>query len=259
MISKLLFKCGRVSINLVKEMGDMVILLFNTIIWMFTPPFRIRNIFRQMEFVGIKSTVVIILTGIFAGMVVALGSYTGFKRFGGETLLGPTVALAMARELGPVMTALMVTARAGSAMAAELGTMRVTEQIDALDTMAVNSVQYLIVPRILAGISMVPVLTVICAGIGILGGYVVSVNLLGLNPGIYMAKTIEYVEFSDILKGLYKAVFFGFILSLISCYKGFYAKGGAEGVGKATTEAVVLSSISILIGNYILTSFLFIS
>jgi len=210
-----------------------------------------------MEFVGIKSILVIVLTGIFAGMVVALGSYTGFKRFGGESLLGATVALAMARELGPVMTALMVTARAGSAMAAELGTMRVTEQIDALATMAVNPIQYLIVPRVLAGIFMVPVLTIVCASIGILGGYFVSVGLLGLNPGIYMANTVEYMEFLDIVKGLSKGFFFGFILSLISCYKGFYARGGAEGVGKATTEAVVFSSVAILIGNYILTSFLF--
>lgn len=257
MVSRILFRLGEICIHFVKEMGEIAMLLLNTISWMFTPPLRIRNIFRQMESVGIKSALVIILTGIFAGMVVALGSYTGFKRFGGESLLGMTVALAMARELGPVMTALMVTARAGSAMAAELGTMRVTEQIDALATMAVNPIQYLIVPRVLAGIFMVPILTIVCASIGILGGYFVSVGLLGLNPGIYMANTVEYVEFLDIAKGVSKGFFFGFIISLISCYKGFYARGGAEGVGKATTEAVVFSSVAVLIGNYILTSFLF--
>jgi len=142
-------------------------------------------------------------------------------------------------------------------MAAELGTMRVTEQIDALATMAVNPVQYLIVPRVLAGIFMVPILTIVCASIGILGGYFVSVGLLGINPGIYMANTVEYVEFLDIAKGVSKGFFFGFIISLISCYKGFYARGGAEGVGKATTEAVVFSSVAVLVGNYILTSFLF--
>jgi len=257
MVSRILFRLGEICTHFVKEMGEIAMLLLNTISWMFTPPLRIRNIFRQMESVGIKSALVIILTGIFAGMVVALGSYTGFKRFGGESLLGMTVALAMARELGPVMTALMVTARAGSAMAAELGTMRVTEQIDALATMAVNPVQYLIVPRVLAGIFMVPILTIVCASIGILGGYFVSVGLLGLNPGIYMANTVEYVKFLDIAKGVSKGFFFGFIISLISCYKGFYARGGAEGVGKATTEAVVFSSVAVLIGNYILTSFLF--
>lgn len=257
MVSRILFRLGEICIHFVKEMGEIAMLLLNTISWMFTPPLRIRNIFRQMESVGIKSALVIILTGIFAGMVVALGSYTGFKRFGGESLLGMTVALAMARELGPVMTALMVTARAGSAMAAELGTMRVTEQIDALATMAVNPIQYLIVPRVLAGIFMVPILTIVCASIGILGGYFVSVGLLGLNPGIYMANTVEYVEFLDIAKGVSKGFFFGFIISLISCYKGFYARGGAEGVGKATTEAVVFSSVAVLIGNYVLTSFLF--
>lgn len=257
MVSRVLFQLGQICTHFVKEMGEIAMLLANTISWMFTPPFRIRNIFRQMESVGIKSALVIILTGIFAGMVVALGSYTGFKRFGGESLLGMTVALAMARELGPVMTALMVTARAGSAMAAELGTMRVTEQIDALATMAVNPVQYLIVPRVLAGIFMVPILTIVCASIGILGGYFVSVGLLGINPGIYMANTVEYVKFLDIVKGVSKGFFFGFIISLISCYKGFYARGGAEGVGKATTEAVVFSSVAVLVGNYILTSFLF--
>jgi phospholipid/cholesterol/gamma-HCH transport system permease protein len=250
-------RLGELFTNFLRETGGISLLLFDTVTWMVTPPFRIRNIFKQMEFVGIKSIWVIILTGVFGGMVVALGSYTGFRRFGGESLLGSTVALAMARELGPVLTGLMVTARAGSGMAAELGTMRVTEQIDALATMAVNPVQYLVVPRIIAGVLMVPVLTIVCAAIGILGGYFVSVSLLGLNPGLYMANTIQYVEVADILKGVFKGFSFGFILSLISCYKGFYATGGAEGVGRVTTEAVVLSSISILIGNYILTSFLF--
>ncbi len=190
-------------------------------------------------------------------MVFALQSYYGFKMFGGESLVGATVALGVTRELGPVFTALMVTGRVGSAMTAELGTMKVTEQIDALHTMSVNPIHYLVMPRIVAAILMLPVLTIVSDFVGILGGYFVGVELLKINSGIFIAKIVEYVDFEDIYNGLIKAACFGLILSLIGCYKGINTTGGAEGVGKATTQSVVLSSITIFISDYFLTSFMF--
>jgi phospholipid/cholesterol/gamma-HCH transport system permease protein len=221
------------------------------------PPFKLSYIFKQMEFIGVRSVFVIILTGAFTGMVLALQSYYGFKKFGSEGLVGATVALSMTRELGPVLTSLMVAGRAGSAMAAELGTMRVTEQIDALTAMALNPIKYLVTPRIIAAFFMLPVLTVISDFIGIIGGYLVGVKLLVINEGAYIDKMIKFVELNDIYNGLIKSAVFGVILSIVSCYKGFYAKGGAEGVGRATTEAVVASSVTILVTDYILTSFMF--
>ena len=234
-----------------------MLLLISAIVWMFRPPFRLRVIFKQMEFVGVNSIFVVLITGAFTGMVFALQSYYGFRMFRGESLVGATVALAVTRELGPVFTALMVTGRVGSAMTAEIGTMRVTEQIDALHTMSVNPIHYLVMPRIVAAVLMLPVLTIVSDFIGIVGGYFVGVNLLKINSGIFMAKIIELVELDDILNGLIKAAFFGLILSLIGCYKGMNTTGGAEGVGKATTQSVVLSSVTIFISDYFLTSFMF--
>ncbi len=210
-----------------------------------------------MEFVGVKSIFVVVLTGTFTGMVLALQGYHGFRMFSAESLVGSTVALGMTRELGPVLTSLMVTARAGSAMAAELGTMRVTEQIDALSVMAANPVKHLIVPRVIAGVIMVPVLTIVSDFMGILGGYFVGVVLLNINSGIFVKNITRYVELDDIYNGLIKATVFGLILSLVGCYKGFNTSGGAEGVGKATTEAVVLASITILVSDYFLTAIMF--
>jgi len=210
-----------------------------------------------MEFVGVNSLTVVAITGIFTGMVLALQTYYGFRLFGGESLVGATVALSMTRELGPVITSLMVTGRAGSAMAAELGTMRVTEQIDALYSMSVNPIQFLVVPRIIAGIIMLPVATVISDFIGVAGGYFVGVKLLKINSGIFMARIIEFVELQDIFNGLIKSACFGLILALVGCYKGFFTTGGAEGVGRATTQAVVISSVAILISDYLLTAVMF--
>jgi phospholipid/cholesterol/gamma-HCH transport system permease protein len=224
---------------------------------MFRPPFKLHNIFKQMEFVGVKSIFVVVLTGTFTGMVMALQGYHGFRMFSAESLVGSTVALGMTRELGPVLTSLMVTARAGSAMAAELGTMRVTEQIDALYVMAANPVKHLIVPRVIAGVLMVPLLTVVSDFTGILGGYFVGVHILGINSGIFIKNMTRLVDLNDIYNGLVKAACFGLILSLIGCYKGFNTYGGAEGVGRATTEAVVLASIAILISDYFLTAIMF--
>jgi phospholipid/cholesterol/gamma-HCH transport system permease protein len=250
-------RLGRAVLAGVEEMGKIILLFISVLGWMFRPPLKLHNIFKQMEFVGVKSIFVVVLTGTFTGMVMALQGYHGFRMFSAESLVGSTVALGMTRELGPVLTSLMVTARAGSAMAAELGTMRVTEQIDALYVMAANPVKHLIVPRVIAGVLMVPLLTVVSDFTGILGGYFVGVHILGINSGIFIKNITRLVDLNDIYNGLVKAACFGLILSLIGCYKGFNTYGGAEGVGRATTEAVVLASITILISDYFLTAIMF--
>lgn len=247
-------RIGKLAEGLIDSMGLMSIMLGQAAMLSFTPPVKFRNIFKQMEFVGVQSLFVVILTGFFAGGVLALQGFNALKRFGAESMVGPMVALSMARELGPVLTGLMVTGRAGSAMATELGTMRVTEQIDALSTMAVNPVKYLVAPRILAGVLMFPVLTVITEFVGIIGGYMVGVKLLGINAGVYIGRTTDFVEMEDVFMGLYKSVVFGLITTLVASYNGFYTTGGAEGVGKAATSSVVTASILILISNYLLTS-----
>ncbi len=239
------------------EFGRVWFMLMEVTYWTFRKPFKLNYLFKQMEFIGVKSLGIVIITGGFTGMVLALQTYYGFRRFSSEGLVGVTVALSMTRELGPVLTALMVTGRAGSAMAAELGSMRISEQIDALTVMALSPVKYLVVPRVVASLFMVPMLTVIADFIGIIGGYFVGVKLLGINEGIFINKMVRYVDLEDIYNGLVKAAVFGLVLSLISCYKGFYTKGGAEGIGKATTEAVVASSVTILISDYVLTSLMF--
>jgi phospholipid/cholesterol/gamma-HCH transport system permease protein len=250
-------RLGRAVLENVEEMGKILLLFLSVLAWMFRPPLKLRNILKQMEFVGVKSIFVVVLTGTFTGMVLALQGYHGFKMFSAESLVGSTVALGMTRELGPVLTSLMVTARAGSAMAAELGTMRVTEQIDALYVMAANPVKHLIVPRVIAGFLMVPLLTAVSDFMGILGGYFVGVHILNINSGVFIRNITRLVDLNDIYSGLVKAATFGLILSLVGCYKGFNTSGGAEGVGRATTEAVVLASISILVSDYFLTAIMF--
>ncbi|HEU20327.1 MAG TPA: ABC transporter permease [Deltaproteobacteria bacterium] len=256
-ISIALDNFGRAVLSNVEEMGKILLLFVSTLVWMVRPPLKVRLIFKQMEFVGVKSIYVVVLTGTFTGMVLALQSYYGFRMFSAESLVGSTVALSMTRELGPVLTALMVTARAGSAMAAELGTMRVTEQIDALYVMAANPVKHLIVPRIVASVFMLPILTIVSDFMGIMGGYFVGVTILNINEGSFVRNITRYVDLDDLYNGLIKAAVFGLILSLVGCYKGFNTSGGAEGVGRATTEAVVLSSITILISDYFLTAIMF--
>ena len=243
--------------NFIEQIGKMLIFFINILKWSFIPPFKLKNLIKQMERIGVDSIFVVVLTGIFSGMVLALESYYAFHMFRAESLVGVTVALSLTRELGPVLAALMVTARAGSSMAAELGTMRVTEQIDAMEVMAVNPIQYLIVPRILAGIFMMPLLTAVVDLIGVLGGYFIGVHVLNINEGLFWAKIYQYVNVSDLYNGLIKALFFGFILSFIGCYTGFHTTGGAEGVGKSTTRSVVISSVLILMADYILTAYLF--
>lgn len=241
----------------IEEAGKIIILFAQTLGWIFRPPFEGRELLKQMQEVGVRSFPVVMITAAFTGMVLALQSFTGFKRFGAETMVATVVALSMTRELGPVLTGLMVSGRVGSAMAAELGTMRVTEQIDALYTLATNPINYLVVPRFLATALMLPILVIFADVIGILGGYLVSVQILGANPTFYTRRTWNYLEFNDLFSGILKAFFFGMIIATISCYQGFSAQGGAEGVGQATTKAVVFSSLAILISNYFITVFLF--
>jgi phospholipid/cholesterol/gamma-HCH transport system permease protein len=257
MLKNFFHSIGSRSMVFIEESGKILMLLSDTVILIFRRPFNLKGIFKQMEEVGVKSIPVVLITGAFTGAVLALQSYTGFKRFNAEAFVGSVVALSMTRELGPVLAGLMVSGRVGSSMAAELGTMQVTEQIDALYTLAVNPVKYLIVPRLLAAFIMMPVLVIFADLIGITGGYIVSVNILGSNPYIYMERTWSYLELNDIYSGLLKACVFGIIIATVSCYQGFYTQGGAKGVGKATTKAVVLSCLLILIFNYIITALLF--
>ncbi len=255
-IKSLIDRLGRGVIDFLAEMGGMGLLFFKATLFIFRPPYRFRNLFKQMESIGVGSIPVVLITAVFTGMVLALQSYTGFKRFNAEGLVGTVVALSMTRELGPVLTGLIVAGRAGAAIAAELGTMKVTEQVDALATLAVDPVQYLVTPRFVAGIVMLPVLTIFSDLIGIVGGYAVAVKVLGANAGVYLQRTTQYLELEDLLGGLVKAAVFGGIIAGVSCYKGFQAEGGAEGVGRATTGAVVVSEMLILISNYYVTAFL---
>lgn len=248
---------GRRAIALLREIGDLSLLLWDVLRGVLIRPLDIRLHVKQMEEVGTKSIPVVMITGLSTGMVLALQSYNGFQRFQAESLVGTVVALSMTRELGPVLTGLMVAGRAGAAMAAELGTMRVTEQIDALASMGVNPVKYLVLPRFLAGMIMLPILTIFADVIGVAGGYGVSVFLLDVNPTVYMKRTFDYLEVADVYGGLLKAFVFGAIIALISCQRGFTTSGGAEGVGQATTGAVVASCMLILISDYFMTALLY--
>lgn len=254
---KIIELLGRIIIGFSEELGRILILLFSTMKQLLLPPLEVRNTFKQMLEIGVRSLPVVLITAIFTGMVFALQTFTGFKRFGAEALVGTVVALSMTRELGPVLTGLIVAGRAGAAMAAELGTMRVTEQIDALETLATNPIKYLIVPRFIAGVFMLPALAVVADITGITGGYFVTVGLFETSSAVYWKRTWDFLEVSDLYNGLIKSGFFGASIALISCYRGFYTQGGAEGVGKATTGAVVLSSMTILISDYFLSAWLF--
>lgn len=247
---------GSGTLFLIEEMGRMFLFLLRTLSWLFRPPFRFHLILKQLHFIGFKSTFVVVLTATFTGMVLALQGYYSLRKFGSEALLGSAVALSMIRELGPVLASLMVTARAGSATTAEIGIMRITEQIDALETMAINPLQYLITPKIVAAVVSVPLLVAIFDIVGIWGGHLVGVNLLGVSSGSYWSSIESAVEWQDVYGGILKSLSFGLIISWVCCYKGFYTTLSAEGLGKATTEAVVLTSVLILVWDYFLTSVL---
>jgi len=243
-------------LTLVQKLGDFALFTGTFFRWARQKPFRGTLLIQQMNSIGVDSTPIIILVSFFTGAVFALQTGYAFRLFNAEALVGATVGLSLTREIAPVFAALMVAARAGSAMSAELGTMRVTEQIDALEAMAVNPLHYLLVPRVLASTIMLPVLTVIFNFVGFLGAYLVGVILLEIPEGPFMHRMQVYVDADDLFGGLFKAAIFGFLLSLLSCYQGYFTKGGAKGVGASTTRAVVVSSVTILVVDYFLTQWI---
>jgi len=248
---------GRAFLGFLATAGRLVLFALAGVSHITRPPFYYRLIWRQMVDIGYYSLPVVGLTGLFAGMVLALQSYTGFARFSAEGAVATVVVLSMTRELGPVLAGLMVAGRIGASIAAEIGTMRVTEQIDALTTLATNPFKYLVAPRLFAGITMLPILVLVADIIGIFGGYVVSVYKLDFNAPNYLKRSWEFLEVVDVVSGLVKASVFGFLVTLMGCYQGYNSKRGAQGVGAATTNAVVSSSILILIFNYIITELFF--
>ena len=234
--------------------GRFLMLTAQSLVWMIRPPYRLTQLLLAMDFIGVQSMFIVSLTGVFSGMVLALQMTYSLRQYGAEGVVGAVVAVSLAREISPVFAALMVTARAGSAMAAELGNMRVTEQIDALTTMAVSPVQYLLSPRILAAFVMLPLLCVLYSCVGMAGAWVVAVDTLGVDPGTFLANVEKGLVPSDFYMGLVKSATFGFLICAISVNQGFNASGGAKGVGEATTRAVVQSAVAILVANYIITS-----
>lgn len=250
-------KFGALTLANLGGAGRMGLFLAQTFVFAFTPPLKFSQMIKQIHFIGFQSTVVVLLTGAFTGMVLGLQGFYTLNRFGSTALLGPMVALSLIRELGPVLSALMVAGRAGSAMTAEIGIMRITEQIDAIELMGVNPIRYLIVPKFLAGIVAVPLLTAIFDVVGIFGGYLIGGRLLGIGEGTYFGEMANYLDMEDVLGGIYKSLSFGALITWICCYKGYSAGFGAEGVSKATTQAVVLASVSILFWDYVMTSVLF--
>ncbi len=248
---------GRFTLGFLGTAGRLTLFAGGAMRHTMTPPFYFRTIVRQMVEIGYFSLPVVGLTAVFAGMVLALQSYTGFARFSAEGAIANVVVLSITRELGPVLAGLMVAGRIGASLAAEIGTMRVTEQIDALTTLSTNPMKYLVAPRLVAGVVMFPFLVLVADVIGVFGGYLVAVYKLGFNASNYLQNTWEFLQAEDVNSGLVKAAVFGFIVTLMGCYHGYYSKGGAQGVGAATTNAVVSACILILCFDYILTEMFF--
>jgi phospholipid/cholesterol/gamma-HCH transport system permease protein len=252
-----LAKVGRATFAFLARIGAVAIFTFRASSHCFRPPFYWRHIGRQMLDIGYFSLPVVGMTALFTGMVLAFQSYTGFARFSAEGAVATVVVLSMTRELGPVIAGLMVAGRIGASMAAEIGTMRVTEQIDALHTLSTNPMKYLVAPRLIAGTTMLPLLVLVADIIGVFGGYIVGVYKLDFNAATYLKQTFDFLEFMDVFSGLVKASAFGFLISLMGCYHGYHSDGGAQGVGRATTDAVVSASILILVFNYAITELFF--
>ena len=248
---------GRLVIRLTEQAGLWFTMLWRTVSWLFRPPFEVKEWLRQMVRVGVDSIPVVFLTAMFTGMVLSLQTYYGFQRVHAENFVGSVVALAMLRELSPVLCGFMVAGRVASSMAAEIGTMRVTEQIDALEALATDPVQYLFVPRVVAGTIMLPLLVVLGDIVGMEGGYIVAVKLMHANPVVYQANSYQFLKMNDIWSGLIKASVFGLILTLTGCVRGYFTTGGAEGVGRSTTTAVVTASLTIVVADFFLTKILF--
>jgi phospholipid/cholesterol/gamma-HCH transport system permease protein len=243
---------GRWTIFVVESLGRFGAFLALAVVSMVTPPFKLRVFVDRVHYIGFNSLLIILLTGAFTGMVLGLQIYLTLSRFGSEAFLGPAVALSLIRELGPVLAALMVTGRAGSALTAEIGIMRITEQIDALTVMALNPFRYLVTPSILAGLVTFPMMTALFDLVGIFGGYLVGVRLLGLSEGTYFGEMQTFVDMSDIMTGFWKSLAFGVVVTWVATYKGFHVGHGAEGVARATTQSVVLASVLILVWDYFL-------
>jgi len=252
-----IIKLGGLSLFTLQRMGRMGLFIVRAFLCATTPPFKYSWVIKQIWFIGSQSILVIFLTGAFSGMVLGLQGFYTLNRFGSVALLGPMVALSLIKELGPVLSALMVTGRAGSAITAEIGIMRTSEQIDAIELMGLNPFRYLIVPKLIAGIISLPLLTAIFDVVGIFGGYLIGGKILGVGEGTYFGEMANYVKMKDVLEGIYKSLSSGILITWVCCYKGYYAGFGAEGVSKATTQAVVLSSVLILFWDYIMTSLLF--
>jgi phospholipid/cholesterol/gamma-HCH transport system permease protein len=247
---------GAGTVSTVESLGRFGTFFLDALRVLVTPPFKLRALVERVHFVGYLSLLIIILTGAFTGMVLSLQIFVTLSRFGSEAFLGPAVALSLIRELGPVLAALMVTGRAGSALTAEIGIMRITEQIDALTVMALNPVRYLVVPSLVAGLITFPLMTALFDVVGIFGGYLVGVKLLGLSAGTYFGHMQTFVSMDDIMIGFWKSLSFGVIVTWVCTYKGFHVGHGAEGVARATTQAVVMASVLILVWDYFLGSVL---
>jgi phospholipid/cholesterol/gamma-HCH transport system permease protein len=248
---------GRAFLALLRATGRLAMFIAVSLIGCVRPPFYPRQLLRQLIDIGYYSLPVVGLTALFTGMVLALQSYTGFARFNAESTVATVVVLSITRELAPVLAGLMVAGRIGASMAAEIGTMRVTEQIDALTTLSTNPIHYLVVPRLLAGLIMLPCLVLVADIVGVFGGYLIAVYKLDFNAATYLQSTARYLEAMDVISGLVKAAAFGFLVALMGTFQGYYSKGGAQGVGAATTNAVVSASILILVFNYVITELFF--
>ena len=257
MLKKLLKYLGRITISRVGDTGRLFFFIVQGFFHIFTSSLQVNKIVSQVYIIGVKSLLIIILTGIFTGMVLGLQGYYTLVKFGSEGLLGSAVALTLIRELGPVLTGIMVAARAGSAMAAEIGIMRISEQIDALDTMDINPVRFLFSPRLAASIISFPILTAVFNLVGILGSYLTGSMLLGINSGIFFSRVRDGVVMADITGSFIKALVFSMVVAITCCYHGFfthiYLGFGAKGVSDATTSAVVQSCVMILITDYLIT------
>jgi phospholipid/cholesterol/gamma-HCH transport system permease protein len=240
----------------VQGLGEMLTMLGKATLWAIRPPFRVGLTLQAMEFIGFGSISIITLVSVFVGGVFGLQTVDAMSKFQAEGYVGSAVALVLSREIAPVLTALMVAGRAGSAMATELGSMRITEQIDALSALAVNPIQYLVVPRLLASTIMLPLLTMLFNVMGMVGGYIFAVIIKGVDPGIFIHNVRWYTDITDVVGGLVKSAFFGLTVALIGCHQGYNASGGAKGVGIATMRAVVISYVAVLVLDFLLTDIL---
>lgn len=248
---------GRVVLSTIEEIGHLSLFTWQGVSHIVRPPYFFRLLGQQMMRIGYFSLPVVAMTAFFTGGVLALQIYYGGSQYNSESIVATIVALGITRELGPVLAGLMVAGRVGASIAAELGTMRVTEQIDALTTLSTNPYKYLVAPRLVAAVLTVPALVLIADIIGVMGGYMVATRSLDFNGGVYLTNTVDFLKLDDVTSGLIKSAVFGFIIALMGCFHGFNSKGGAQGVGRATTNAVVTASILILASDYVMTSLIF--